>query len=292
MTVIDFRLRPPAAGFLNMALFTEVERRDRTTRIHGFEPAPSAREKSMALLLQEMDEAGITAGVVIGRNSGRYGTISNDEVAGIVAAHPTRFIGVASIDPTNRRQAVAEIDSAIKAGFRAVNIEPGAYPQPLLVDDRRLYPIYAHCEDADIPVIIMAGGSAGPDLSYTEPVHLDRMAADFPNLKIVVSHGGWPWVHQVLHIAFRRPNIYLSPDQYLANLPGSDDYVRAADGFLADRFLYASSYPFTPVKDYAAWFKRLPIRPEAMEKVLYLNAAKLLRLDVEKGAISLKQRQT
>lgn len=282
MTVIDFRLRPPTSGFLRMALYTEVERRDRTTRIHGFEPAPSAREKSMTLLLQEMDEAGITLGVVIGRNSGRYGTISNDEVAQIVTRHPTRFVGAASIDPTNRRQAAADITTAIKAGFRAINIEPGAYPHPLMIDDRRLYPIYAQCEDAGIPVIIMAGGSAGPDLSYTVPVHLDRVAADFPDLKIVVSHGGWPWVHQMLHLAFRRPNIYLSPDQYLANMPGMVDYVKAADSFLADRFLYASSYPFTPVKQYAAWFKSLPFRPESLEKLLYRNAATLLQLDIRK----------
>jgi uncharacterized protein len=280
MTVIDFRLRPPAAGFLKMALYTEVERRDRTTRIHGFEPAPSAREKSMTLFLQEMDAAGVTMGVVIGRNSGRYGAIGNDEVAEIVAAHPTRFVGAASIDPGNRRHAAAEIAAAVAAGFRAINIEPGAYPRPLLVDDRKLYPIYAQCEDADIPVIIMAGGSAGPDLSYTVPVHLDRVAADFPELKIVVSHGGWPWVHQMLHIAFRRPNVYLSPDQYLANMAGMDDYVRAADGFLADRFLYASSYPFTPVKEYAEWFRTLSIRQESMEKLLYRNAARLLRIDI------------
>ena len=155
----------------------------------------------------------------------------------------------------------------------------------MLVDDRRLYPIYAQCEDLDIPVIIMTGGSAGPDLSYTMPVHFDRVAADFPQLKLVVSHGGWPWVHEMIHIAFRRPNVYLSPDQYLAQLPGSDDYVRAADGFLADRFLYGSSYPFTPVKGYADWFRKLPIRPESMEKVLYRNAAKLLRIDLNEIGI-------
>lgn len=281
MTIIDFRLRPPLAGFLKMALYIEAERRDGITRIHGFEPAPSVREKSMDLLLREMDEAGVSMGVVIGRNSGRYGSLSNDDVAAIVRDYPGRFIGTASIDPSNRKTAAAQIDSAIKAGFRAINIEPGSYPSPLMVDDRRLYPVYAQCEDAGIPVIIMAGGSAGPDLSYTEPVHLDRVATDFPDLKIVVSHGGWPWVHQVLHIAFRRPNIYLSPDQYLANMAGMDDYVKAADGFLADRFLYASSYPFTPVKEYAAWFKKLPIRPEAMEKILFRNAAKLLRIDVK-----------
>jgi hypothetical protein len=235
----------------------------------------------MDLLLHEMGEAGVTMGVVIGRNSGRYGSLNNDDVAAIVRDYPGRFIGAASIEPTNRKTAAAQIESAIKAGFRAINIEPGSYPLPLMVDDRRLYPVYAQCEDANIPVIIMAGGSAGPDLSYTAPVHLDRVAADFPDLKIVVSHGGWPWVHQVLHIAFRRPNIYLSPDQYLANMAGMDDYVRAADGFLADRFLYASSYPFTPVKEYAAWFKKLPIRPDAMEKILFRNAAKLLRIDIK-----------
>ena len=280
MTIIDFRLRPPTAGFLKMALYTESERRDKITRIHGFEPAPSVREKSMALLLQEMDAAGVTLGVVIGRNSGRYGSLSNDDVARIVADYPGRFVGAASIDPTDRKIASGQISSAVKTGFRAINIEPGSYPLPLMADDRKLYPIYAQCEDAGVPVIVMAGGSAGPDLSYTAPDHIDRVAADFPELKIVVSHGGWPWVHQILHIAFRRPNIYVSPDQYLANMPGMDDYIRAADGFLADRFLYASSYPFTPVEDYAAWFKKLPIRPEAMEKVLFRNAAKLLRIDL------------
>lgn len=283
MTIIDFRLRPPAAGFLNMALFTEAERRDGVTRIHGFEPAPSVRQKSMKLLIEEMDNAGVTTGLVIGRNSGRYGSISNDEVLGIVKAHPGRFLGAASIDPTDRTKASRQIEEAIGNDFRAINIEPGSYPLPLMVDDRRLYPIYAQCEDAGVPVIIMAGGSAGPDLGYTEPAHLDRVAGDFPALKIVVSHGGWPWVHQMLHIAFRRPNIYLSPDQYLANMAGMDDYVRAAGSYLADRFLYASSYPFTPVADYAAWFKRLPIGPEAMEKILFRNAAKLLGIDPGKN---------
>jgi hypothetical protein len=281
MTIIDFRVRPPVGGFLKMAAYLEAERRDKTTRIHGFEPAPSVLQHSMSLLLKEMDAAGVTTGVVVGRHSGRFGSISNEEVAQVIKDHPGRFVGAASIDPTNRKVAAKQIADAIKNDFRAINIEPGSYAQPMLVDDRRLYPIYAQCEDAKVPVIIMAGGSAGPDLSYTEPVHLDRVAADFPDLKIVVSHGGWPWVHEMLHIAFRRPNIYLSPDQYLANLPGSDDYVRAADGYLADRFLYGSSYPFTPVDAYAAWFKRLPIRPESMKKVLYRNAAALLKIDIK-----------
>src|SRR3546814_2096473 len=92
-----------------------------------------------------------------------------------------------------------------------------------------IYPLYAKGEDRGLPVVMMAGGNAGPDLSYTEPSHIDRVLGDFPDLKVVATHGAWPWVHQILHVAYRRPNLYLSPDQYIANMPGMDDYVRAAD---------------------------------------------------------------
>lgn len=289
MTVIDCRLRPPVRGFRKMVMYANAPRRDRVTRIHRFEPAPSATKQSLPLLFREMDAAGVTLGVVVGRYSSLYGSVTNEEVAGIVREHPARFVGIAAIDPSDRRRAIAQIDAAVKDGLRGVNIEPGSYEQPLYPDDRRLYPIYAHCEDRGLPVFVMAGGSAGPDLSYTHPQHIDRVAADFPGLSIVVTHGGWPWVSEILHVAFRRPNIYLSPDQYVAHLPGMDDYVKAADGFLADRFLYASSYPFTPVKDYADWFRALPIRPESMEKVLWRNAARLLGIDPAKLATPAKK---
>jgi len=82
----------------------------------------------------------------------------------------------------------------------------------------------------------------------------------------------------ILHVAFRRPNVFLSPDMYLFDLPGSDDYVKAADTYLADQFIYASAYPFTPLRDYAERFLKLPIRPESMQKVLYDNAARILKL--------------
>jgi predicted TIM-barrel fold metal-dependent hydrolase len=278
VTVIDFRLRPPVKGFLDMVMYSKAERRDGITRQHGMEPAASAQAKSMDQLLAEMDAAGVAQGVVMGRCSGLYGSVSNQDVADIVAAWPGRFIGVGSLDPSNRREAIAQIDEARALGLKAINLEPGAYAQPLYADDRRLYPIYAYCEDARIPVTIMAGGSAGPDLSYTHPAHVDRVAADFPDLRIAVTHGAWPWVHEILHVAFRRPNVYLSPDQYLCNLPGMDDYIRAANGFLADRFLYASSYPFIGVKRYADWFRSLPIRPELLPRLMRGNALDFLGL--------------
>lgn len=278
MGVIDFRLRPPVRGYLDMLMYANGPRRDRATRLHGMEPAPSASRQSVDLLLQEMDRAGVTLGIMVGRSTRLYGSVSNDDLKRIATDYPGRFLGIPALDLSDWRAARRQIDEAVTNGFRAIGIEPGAAAEPMLADDRRLYPLYARIEDVGLPVIVMAGGGAGPDLSYTDPVHIDRVAADFPDLRIVVTHGGWPWVHQILHVAYRRPNVYLSPDQYMVNMPGMQDWIAAADGFLADRLIYGSSYPFLPVDACADWFRALPIRPENRQRVMHDNAAKLLGL--------------
>ena len=276
--IVDFRLRPPVGGFLDTLMYSAGERRDGFTRAVGFEPSLAAQEHSMDLLLQEMGSAGVDKGVVVGRLAGTLGSVPNADVQRIVTEHPGRFISAASIDPTSRKGACATIDQALRDGFRLINIEPGSYPVPMYADDRRLYTIYAHCEDVGVPVILMVGGTAGPDLSYSDPIRTDRVLADFPQLNVVVAHGGWPWVNEILHVAFRRPNLYLSPDMYFSRMPGWEEYVKAADGFLADRMLYASSFPFCPVKDYKTWFEQLPIKPENLAKVMGGNACRLLGL--------------
>ena len=126
MTVIDFRVRPPFMGFLNTLMYSQPDRRDRFTRQLGFEPSPAAIAKSCDLLINEMDDAGIDIGVVVGRNSGLLGSVENSDVAQCVAAYPGRFIGVASITLTDRKAAIAEIDATMSSGFKAINIEPGA----------------------------------------------------------------------------------------------------------------------------------------------------------------------
>ena len=274
--IIDFRIRPPIGGFLNTLMYSAGERRDGFTRTVGFEPSAAAQGQSMDLLMQEMDAAGVDKGVVVGRLAGVLGSVPNADVEKIVADHPGRFIGAASIDPTNRKAACDTIDAAIQAGFKLINIEPGSYPVPMYADDRRLYPIYGHCEDIEVPVIMMVGGTAGPDLSYSDPIRTDRVLTDFPKLNVVVAHGGWPWVNEILHLGFRRQNLWLSPDMYFSRMPGWEEYVKAADSFLSDRMLYASSFPFCPVQGYKEWFEQLPIKEENLKKVMGGNAQRLL----------------
>ena len=79
MTIIDFRVRPPARGFLGMIMYTAPERRNHYTRQLGLEPAPSAEARSMDMLIAEMDAAGIGTGVVQARVSDYFGSVSNDE---------------------------------------------------------------------------------------------------------------------------------------------------------------------------------------------------------------------
>jgi len=278
MNIIDFRIRPPFKDFLGTAMYAGAARRDGITRAIGFEPSPAAERQSIELLINEMDTAGVARGVVVGRNSGSLGSVDNAVVKEFCETYPGRFVPVASIDPVDRKRAVAAIELATKSGFKAFNIEPGGASPPMHTDDRRIYPIYAHLEDCGLPLIIMTGGNAGPDLSYTAPERLDRVLADFPSLRIVSAHGNWPWAHQILHVAFRRPNLYLSPDYLMANMPGANDYLQAADSWLSDRFLYASAFPFAPVAAYADWFRGLPIKRENLERIMWRNAAHLLGL--------------
>lgn len=275
MTIIDFRLRPPYGGFLD-ANFSRVKIIERFTNQLGFEQAPSVKQLSMDLLLDEMTEAGITKGVVVGRNTATIGAVPNTAVAEIVKKFPDRFVAIGSVDPVTRKDAMRQIEEARGLGMTMINMEPGLSASPLYFDDRRLYPIYAYCEDKGMPVMLMGGGNTGPDISYSSPEHIDRVLNDFPSLTVISSHANWPWAKEIVHVAFRRENLYISPDMYLHHLPGMEDYLKAANSFLSERFLFGTAYPLTPVVEYTKWFLSLPIKSSAMENILHKNAERLL----------------
>jgi len=276
MRAIDFRLRPPMGAFLDMVMYADIDRTARMAGGLGMDLPRSVRETSVALMFAEMDEAGVMMGVVPGRLSPVLGTIGLDQVAGIVAQHPQRLIGFAAIDPVPRKKAISAIDDAVKKGMKGVVIEPGLLASPLHLDDARIYPVYAYCEDLGLPVLFMAGGNAGPDCTYSAPEHIDRVARDFPSLKIISGHGNWPWAAQIIHVCYRRPNIFLSPDMYIYGMPGSKDYVNAANGFMADRFLFATAYPLLPFHDAIDTLLGYSIRESVIDRIFYKNAAQLL----------------
>ena len=202
----------------------------------------------------------------------------------IVADYPEKFIGVAGIDPTNRAKALEEIERFVVNGpLKAVGMEPGVLASPMYADDRRIYPIYEYCAEHGIPVLLMGGGGNGPDLSHSNPIIIDRVCGDFPEMTVINTHGGYPWVTEILFVAFKRPNLYLCPDMYMYNMPGVSDYVMAANTFLSERFLFGTAYPFIGFREGVEQFKALPFKPEVLPNLLYRNAIKALKLDIPCG---------
>lgn len=282
MKVIDMRLRPPLPSWTKTAQFTEGSAYY-PTRV-GFPRPKSVRTQAMQDLLDEMDEGGITLGVIMGRQSAPpHGAVPNDEIAAAIASHPTRFIGLAGIDLRDIAAGVREIERTMSMpGFVGASIEPGATFEAMYADDRRLYPLYDRCQELDIAISITLSGylsaMVGHPLSYGSPTPVHKVAKDFPRLKIVVSHAAWPNIMPMMEIAFICENVFVSPDLYMngVNTPGAQEYVKAARFFLGERLLFGTAYPSRPLKESVQAFLKWKLPAKLRDKILYENAARLL----------------
>lgn len=276
--VIDFRLRPPFGGYLNIGMYADKNAADFYARNTGTSRSESAQRESMELLLREMEENGIDMGVATGRIGHRKGNIENDEIIRLVREYPGKFAGFAGLNAAEAQASIREMHRTVVDGpLKGVVLEPGAMAAPRYADDARLYPVYAECEKYGVPVMLMLGGRAGPDRGYSHPRIISRIAADFPGVEFIIAHGCWPFVQEILGVCFYQENIHISPDLYFFNLPGQDDYIRAGNFYMRDRFLFASAYPFMPLSCVHTF--RECFRPEVRDALLYKNAARLLKLD-------------
>jgi len=245
----------------------------------GVDPAPSVVQRSVPLAFQEMEAAGITKALVVNRRARPpYESVPNEDVLSFVRENPGRFHAVPALEPADRSAALDELEQLFtEPEVKAIHIEPGFSARPMYADDANLYPLYERMARKGMPLLVSAGGTEGPDMSYVDPVHVHRVAKDFPNLKLVITHGGYPYVQQALFVAFDCSNVYLSPDMYLnvPNMPGSLEYVRAANYFLGERLLFGTAYPVRPMMESVQHFNQLPFDAGVKEKVLYKNAARL-----------------
>ena len=132
---------------------------------------------------------------------------------------------------------------------------------------------------------------AGPNVGYANPQHIDSLAMQFSELRIIVAHASYPLVREILGVAFWRPNVFLLPDLYLPKCPWGDEYVQGANEFLEDQVIFGSAYPITSFKEMVEGYKKMSFRSEVLQKVLYTNAAKLLGIkkDVEKKPEAVRQ---
>lgn len=284
--IIDMRLRPPIGEWTKGSTFRTAMYYPR--KFSSFKGARSAWTESLETLFDEMDSARIRYGVLMGRASrgaGDLGAVSNRAIVDAVNLYPTRFLGFLSVDLSSIEDGLADIREHAKVpNIKGISIEPGSAVVPRWADDPVLDPIYAVAIEHDLPVSISLSGLlcalAGHDISWASPIPIQRVAARFPQLKIVVSHGAWPYDREMAVVGLACPNVYVSPDLYSAT-PGmicADTYVKAANMFLSDRTLFGTAYPTRDLEECVRDFHQMGWRPEIVPKILWDNAAKLLKI--------------
>lgn len=282
--VIDMRCRPPLPEF--RAYFDIPRISWHGARTGAKEVSRAFVEGSMELFFQEMDEAGVGIAVVQGRNSpavfmGKQfnaAFIPNERLAEIQDKYAGRFVCFAGIDVSNTaHNAVEETVRSVKSlGLKGIFIEPGRQIQST-PDDERIFPVYETCIELDIPVNLMSGPYAGADIGVSDPLYVDRLCTRYPQLKIILGHGGYPYVQQILGVAFKHTNLYVSPDMYVF-APGGRAYIEAANGVLRDQIVYGSAYPLRPIIQTVSDTRGLGLSAESERAYVELNARKLLNI--------------
>jgi len=257
------------------------EWREAAAKYFGEDAKPTVED--VAAYYRERNMAAVVFTVDAVTQTGRA-AVRNDEVAEVAAANPDVLIPFGSVDP-HRADAVDEVRRLIgDLGVRGFKFHPNI--QAFFPNDRAFYGIYEAIAEAGLPALFHTGhsgigtglpGGGGIRLKYSNPMHVDDVAVDFPELKIVLAHPSFPWQDEAISVALHKPNVYIdlsgwSPKYFPPQL------VRYANTQLRDRVLFGSDYPMiTPdrwLKDFAAADFKDEVRPLILKE----NAARLLGL--------------
>ncbi len=191
-----------------------------------------------------------------------------------------RLIPFASVNPFLVNDLGAELERLVKEhGFRGFKVYP-VY-QHHYVNDPRMYPLYAKAQELGVPMLVHTGSSVfkGARIKYGDPLHLDDVAIDFPQLRILMAHSGRPfWYRQAFWMARRHENVYLE----ISGLPGRKllEYFPDLEK-LADKVVYGSDWPGNPyIRRNVEAIYTLPLKDTTMEKILWRNAAQILGVEV------------
>ncbi len=284
--VIDFRVRPPLAesyvDVSELQRYRELYQRSSAIR-GGFDFA-----RGWEALLGEMDAAGVGKALLVAEDFQETlgKKVPNEAIAAGVKKYPDRFLGLASVDPHKGKKAVAELEHAVKdLGMVGLTLWPCF--QKIYAHDRKYYRLYEKCLELGIFVVLhtSVNFSSVSKLDLGRPIYLDEVAMDFPELPIVASHSGWPWVLEMIAVAWRHRNVYMEisamrPKYIAMENSGWGPLLNYGNSVLQDRVMFATSWPLLPMKRTVEEVRALPLKEEVKEKWLYKNAARFLKLDL------------
>ncbi|MDI3381381.1 amidohydrolase family protein [Xenophilus aerolatus] len=283
MSFIDFSSRPPLPQFMP----TGAAHLSNYRRVYAGSESlvrKDVGDEALDDYLATYDRLGATTVVLKARDlESTFGfKISNEDVAAFCQAHGPRFIGFAGVDPHKGMTAVREFEHAIvELGLKGLNIQ--GFEHKLAANDKRLYPLYAKCVELNVPVNVHCGinFSTATEANFGHPAALDEVLMHFPELRVCASPPGWPWINELLAVAWRHPNLWIgvvSVRPKLLNLPNSgyEPLLQYGKSVLKSRILFGSGYPMMPVDRSLEELKALPLGDEVRERWLYANAQEFL----------------
>ena len=245
------------------------------------------RYHSIEEMLQRMDEAGVEK-VFITQckmwsywRKWMYMDTQLEDVLQYTEKYPQRFVGLAGYNPFRIQESLREIETAVtRHGFKGVYVH--IYGFDIRIDDRKMYPLYAKCEELGVPVSLQVGHvlEAMPS-EGARPIYLDRVACDFPQLKLIGAHTGWPWVDELLSVCYKWENVWLGVDAWMPKYlpPQILQFINSRMG--QDRCLWGTNG--LPWKESLEQIEQLGLKEEAKRKLLRENAAELFQLGEKKS---------
>jgi len=251
--------------------------------------APKMKALAMPIedFIRHLDESGVEKAAIFNLDeesaSGLKG-LPNDYYADIVRRYPDKFIGIAGIDPLKGMDAYREIRRCKDIGLSGIAVRPFMFGIP--PHHPKMYPLYAACVELDMPIWFHLSINYSTNTMEVErPIYVDMVAQDFPDLKIIAGHGGWPWVSEMVAVAWRNANVYIDIASYVPKylaMPGSgwEPLLRYGNSILQDRVVFGSTWLFmgSSIKQLADGVRELPLKEEVKDKWLYHNARRLFGL--------------
>lgn len=193
---------------------------------------------------------------------------SADEIHAIIKDHPQRLHGLFGINPYSRMAGVRALERAVRElGFVGAHIHPYGFELP--IDHRRYYPFYTKCAELGVPVVIQIGHSAEAMPSETgRPILLDTIALDFPELRLIAAHTGWPWVEELIAVAWKHPNVYIATTAHAPRYwkPELVSFLNTARGM--GKVMYGSDYPVLDWPGSLEQIRALGLKPAALGQLL------------------------
>lgn len=276
MKVIDFRFRPNTpeiiTGIKESSMFKA------SCKAIGFD---ARKPQPLADIVASLDSLGVELGVITGRDcETTYGFPANNKsVLEFCHAYPKKFVGFWGIDPHKQMAALREIEQVVKEyGMKGIAIDP--YLAHIPASEARFYPLYAKCCELGIPVFITMAPPPqvpGAILDYANPCDVDRVARDFPELTLIMSHGGYPFVHEAIYACQRNANVYMDISEYERS-PMVETYVKAMNGPIRKKVVFASAHPFIELSDALEAYRDFPLSDGALKDIMYNNARHILGL--------------